>query len=112
MWGAIARKGDWTVKSHAYGTLLEMGREGPQKLPCAWHRTCRQPGARREQAAGHEDMFPTQPSRPKALPGQPGVALHPMSGCVRGRGEKLGCEKQWSLGQISGALEQQATGGT
>lgn len=27
-WGAISRKGDWTVKSHAYGTLLEMGREG------------------------------------------------------------------------------------
>lgn len=25
---------------------------------------------------------------------------------------KLGCEKQFGLGQISGALEQQATGGT
>lgn len=28
-WGATARNGEWTVKSRAYGTLLEMGREGP-----------------------------------------------------------------------------------
>lgn len=43
-WGAIARKGDSTVKSHAYGTLLEMGREGhlqvalclEQSLQAAW----------------------------------------------------------------------------
>lgn len=45
-WGAIARKGDWTVKSHVYGTLLEMGRNGPlqvalclaQSLQAAWDK--------------------------------------------------------------------------
>lgn len=30
--GATARKEDWTVKSHAYGTWLEMGREGPLQV--------------------------------------------------------------------------------
>lgn len=31
-WGAIARKRDWAVKSHAYGTLLETGREEPLRV--------------------------------------------------------------------------------
>lgn len=61
---------------------------------------------------GMRTCFLQSPPRPKALPGQPGAALGPISGYVGGHGVKLGCEKQWGLGQISGALEQQATGGT
>lgn len=61
---------------------------------------------------GMRTCFLQSPPRPKALPRQPGAALGPISGYVGGHGVKLGCEKQWGLGQISGALEQQATGGT
>lgn len=50
--------------------------------------------------------FPTEPPRPKALPGQPGAAPHPISGYGGKCGVKLGCEKHLGLGQISGVLEQ------
>lgn len=100
------------MKSHAYGTLLEMGREGPPA-------SCPVPSTELAGSLGQGGSklqgmrtFLTEPPRLKALPDQPGAALRPISVCEGGCGVKLGCEKQLGLGQISGALEQQETGGT